>query len=320
MGRARGTPPAPGTPYHRLARSPRTRWWRTLLALAFLLLAAVVTGVAAYLVAVAIHDPDLERSGGARFDQVWRLVVVSAAIAAAIPAALLAAHWCDRRSPGSVSSVAGHIRWRWLARCLLMSAATAVIAVTVWLLVAADDVRWSQVDLGLVAAVALAGVLVVPFQAAGEEYLFRGYLAQAVGAHVAGPWIPAVACSLLFALSHGTIGEQGIWLFVDRAAFGLIAAWLVVRTGGLEAAIGLHAGFNILYFVGSAVDGSFGEFFVAEQHATAVEVLIDLGAVALAAWLLLRLAKRRGMQRTWTEPAPPPPVAGLPIAPGRRPA
>ena len=320
MGRARGTPPAPGTPYHRLARSPRTRWWRTLLALAFLLLAAVAIGVAAYLVAVGIHDPDLERSGGSTFDQVWRLVVVAAALAAAIPAALLTARWCDRRAPGSVSSVAGHIRWRWLARCLLVSAATAVLAVGIWLLVAADDVRWPEVDLGLVAAVALAAVLVVPFQAAGEEYVFRGFLVQAAGAHFEGPWIPAVACSLLFALSHGTIGEQGFWLFVDRAAFGLIAAWLVIRTGGLEAAIGLHAGFNILYFVGSAVDGSFGEFFVAEEHATALDVLIDLGAVALAAWLLLRLAERRGVQRMWTEPAPPAPVAGLPLAPGRRPA
>jgi membrane protease YdiL (CAAX protease family) len=291
--------PEPGAPYHRLGRTPRSRWWRTLLALVFLLLAAVALGTVAWLVAVGLHDPDMEGSGGSTLDQAWRLVVIGGAIGTLVPAVLLTARWCDRRAPGSVSSVTGRIRWSWLGMCMMLSFATAVLAVCVWLLVAGGAVQWSEVDMNLVAAVALVAVLAVPFQAAGEEYLFRGYLAQAAGTHLKGPWIPAVAISLLFALCHGTVGDQGVWGFADRAIFGLVTAWLVIRTGGLEAAIGLHAGFNVAYFVASAIDGSFSSFLVVEERATAADVAIDLGAVAVAAWLLLRAAEGSGLQTAW---------------------
>ena len=51
--------------------------------------------------------------------------------------------------------------------------------------------------------------------------------------------------ALLFALAHGL---QNFPLFFDRFMFGLIAAWLVIRTGGLEAGIALHVLNNFLAF------------------------------------------------------------------------
>jgi len=300
-------PPAPGSPYHRLARTSRTRWWRTLLALVCLAVALMITVGAAIGAALAVHDPGLDRAHGSDFDQTWRLATVVGGLAAMIPAIFLTARWIDRRPPGSLSSVVGRVRWRWLGTCLLVTTAIALLTTGLAVLVGLDGLNTAKADLGLIAGVALVSVVLVPFQAAAEEYLFRGYLAQALGAYPTGPWIPAILCSLLFGLAHGTVGDQGVWLFIDRAGFGLVAAWLVIRTGGLEAAIGLHAGFNAVGFVLTAVDGSLGTYFSSdEQPATADEALVYLILVALTALVLLRLARRRDLLTKWTRRAPVP--------------
>ena len=74
-------------------------------------------------------------------------------------------------------------------------------------------------------------------------------------------WVAIVLTATLFALAHGA---QNFPLFFDRFAFGLIAGWLVIRTGGLEAGIALHVLNNFLAF-GFAL--SFGDLSDdAERH------------------------------------------------------
>ena len=93
----------------------------------------------------------------------------------------------------------------------------------------------------------LVVLLLTPLQAAGEEYVFRGYLTQAFGglfrrALGRRSWCPA----LLFALAHGSARASPV--FFDRFAFGLVAGVLVVLTGGLEAGIAMHVLNNWLAF------------------------------------------------------------------------
>ncbi len=85
-----------------------------------------------------------------------------------------------------------------------------------------------------------------PFQAAGEEYLFRGYLTQAFGGLFHRAWVAVVVPAFLFGLAHGL--GQSIPVFFDRFAFGLVAGALVVLTGGLEAGIAMHVLNNWLAF------------------------------------------------------------------------
>ena len=102
-------------------------------------------------------------------------------------------------------------------------------------------------------------VLTTPLQSAAEEYLFRGYLSQAiagVGALAAGrarswpAWSPR-RCS------RRRTCPPDLPTFLDRFAFGLAASAVVWLTGGLEAAIVLHAVNNVLVFVlaGALGDG-----------------------------------------------------------------
>src|SRR5690606_29784450 len=128
----------------------------------------------------------------------------------------------QRRRPGTLSSVAGRLRWPWLLICLavaLLSMVLAQIAQVVLMVVTGeqtDDIfGWAGWDRFLPAVVVI--LLLVPFQAATEEYLFRGWLLQAFGAHLRSPWWGIVISSVLFASLHG---YQWAGL-LDVFAFGL---------------------------------------------------------------------------------------------------
>jgi len=94
-------------------------------------------------------------------------------------------------------------------------------------------------------ALGIVVLLTTPFQAMGEEYVFRGYLMQGFGALTRRPWIAVILSSVLFALAHGV---QNAPLFLDRFLFGLMAGYVVLRTGGLEAGIALHVWNNLAAF------------------------------------------------------------------------
>jgi membrane protease YdiL (CAAX protease family) len=144
---------------------------------------------------------------------------------------------------------------------------------------------------------ALVVLLTTPLQAAGEEYLFRGYLLMAFGSLFRSKWVAIVVTATLFALAHGT---QNFPLFFDRFAFGLIAGWLVTRTGGLEAGIALHVLNNFLAF-GLAL--AFGDL-TSTLNVSAVgwwNILLTVTQSVVYTGLVLLLARRMGLQ-TRTRP------------------
>ena len=71
--------------------------------------------------------------------------------------------------------------------------------------------------------------------------MFRGYILQLVGSWTKFAWIPIVISVPVFASGH----EYNIWGLIDVGLFGLLAAYLVVRTGGLEAGIAAHTANNV---------------------------------------------------------------------------
>jgi membrane protease YdiL (CAAX protease family) len=89
-------------------------------------------------------------------------------------------------------------------------------------------------------------LLLTPFQAAGEEYVFRGYLTQAFGGMFHSAWVAVLLPAFLFGLAHGL--GQSPPVFFDRFAFGVVAGILVIRTGGLEAGIAMHVLNNFLAY------------------------------------------------------------------------
>ena len=156
-------------------------------------------------------------------------------------------------------------------------------------------------------------ILTSPMQAAAEEIFFRGYLMQALGSLVAQPWFGVVVSSVVFALLHGT---QNLPLFVDRLAFGLLAAILVWRTGGLEAGIAAHVINNVCAYLIAGLT-TLDRRPEGDQEISWLDAAFDVGGFALfalLAYLVFRLLKLRdhgSISPRCAEPAPGPGRPGL---------
>lgn len=96
---------------------------------------------------------------------------------------------------------------------------------------------------------ALISIVLIPFQAAFEEILFRGYLMQGFSAMLGKRWFPLIMTSLLFALMHGLnpeVTEYGFLTMMPQyILFGLIFGVVTILDDGIEAAIGAHTANNV---------------------------------------------------------------------------
>ncbi|MDX9772452.1 MAG: CPBP family intramembrane glutamic endopeptidase [Bacteroidales bacterium] len=95
---------------------------------------------------------------------------------------------------------------------------------------------------------ALLSVALIPFQAAFEEILFRGYLMQGFAVLARNRWVPIVMTSVLFGLMHSLNPEVQAYGFLTMMPqyifFGLLFAVLTMLDDGIELAIGAHAANN----------------------------------------------------------------------------
>ncbi|MEV4061856.1 CPBP family intramembrane glutamic endopeptidase [Nonomuraea dietziae] len=249
-----------GTRYDHLARNPLNAWWRQvvgtlLVALAFFGMAVFVVVAGAIVAAIAgIPAPmTQEQLFG---DPVFSLTVTLLSIAAVLPLVYGTVAVIQRRRPGTLSSVMGRLRWRWLMECAGIGVVALLLGqAALWAAYVATGENTSELLgwkgwSGFLPALVVI-VLLVPFQAAAEEYIFRGWLLQAFGAYIRSPWPGIVLGSAGFAALHAYTD----WGILDVFSFGVLMGWLAVRTGGLEAPIAMHVVNNTLAFTISAAAG-----------------------------------------------------------------
>ena len=244
-------------PYHRAALArPGNRWWHPLttflvalaVLVALMLLAVVALVVAGTFVPSIGTAVDRAVSVDADLTDPAQLLFMLAAVCLLWPAAALGVRWGGRRPAGTLSSVAGRLRWRFFPRLLGLAAALFVVWNGLSLLLPEAWVQGSEGGGGgssgntwLLLLVILA---VVPLQAAAEEYAFRGLLMQGIGSWLRHPAFAILLPVPLFVLGHG----YGLVGQIDVAAFAVATGWLAWRTGGLEAAIALHVINNVGVF------------------------------------------------------------------------
>ncbi|GAA3368187.1 hypothetical protein GCM10020367_05520 [Streptomyces sannanensis] len=297
------------------------RWWRPLLGTLMLVCGSVLVTVFFYILADelgrAAGYPELP-DGDVDFGPVLGTALDLAFIALDLPLVLLAVRWVGGRPAGTVSSVAGRPRWRWLAWCLLAAVPAMVLLPVVAIFLPEEQggagaagvwVGWQTFLLSLAMLVAL-----VPLQAAAEEYVFRGWLLQAAGSFVRSPLVAVLPQAVLFAAAHGW---GTAWGFTDLVFFGLAAGWLTIRTGGLEASIALHVMNNLLAF---GLSAAFADGLASDETAADAPwqlALADMSAVLLYAAIVLWLARRRSpLNVSPPVPAPAAPYLPYPQAPG----
>jgi membrane protease YdiL (CAAX protease family) len=282
---------SPRTPYQRLLRNPDAPSGYVVLGALTILVGWMLASVIILGFQQAIRkDPEGTLSW-------FGLLATNLTLIVLIPLSMLVARKLNRQPPGLLSSVAGGLRWRPLA---WFAVAAIVIELLALAIVQFGDIQLATGERhgGGAAPDAIAVIVVTlltsTFQAAGEEYYFRGYLLQAMGALVRSTAIVVVVTALLFTAAHGIWPWQSPALFVDRLAFGLVAAVLVVRTGGLEASISAHAANNVVTFIFAALTNTVGASLGVKDapwSLVTVDVVkfVAFGAVALV------IARRLGL-------------------------
>lgn len=95
----------------------------------------------------------------------------------------------------------------------------------------------------------LISLLFIPFQAAFEEVLFRGYLMQGFAVLAKNRWFPLFMTSILFGLMHSFNPEVKVFGFLTMmpqyVLFGLLFGAITILDDGIEAAMGAHTANNI---------------------------------------------------------------------------
>jgi uncharacterized protein len=248
--------PPVGLPYHRIQEAGRPGVWRPLVGvllmfLGFALFGALVASIVfeiAYL-ATGHGNADIAALADLEHPTPEGLAFLNVALATFIPLAMLGERLLHGLRPGWLASVRPRIRWRFLLACLGISVVALIATVVVGSVLPGQDSNVNQHANAFTTTTfhyLLVIVLLTPFQAAGEEYLFRGYLTQAFGGMFRSAWVAVLLPAFLFGLAHGL--GQSIPVFFDRFAFGVVAGVLVIRTGGLEAGIAMHVLNNFLAY------------------------------------------------------------------------
>ena len=286
--------------YHRLARSaPKYAWWKALvtgvIAFAFYIVLALVVAVGFFVVALLDPTGVGESFDALLYDGVidnsspFILAFSLSSVALMLPAIILARLIMGPRPLGLLSSVTGRLRWRWMLRLALPTLLAFALSFAVYLLVLPlaagepllapeiSDVTW------MLLAVTL---LLVPLQATAEEYVFRGYLMQAIGG-----WLRHPAWAILLPVPLFMAGHlYDVWGLLDVGVFALWAGWITWRTGGLEAAIAAHVINNASIFALSA----FGLVDPNVTEGSPLGVVVTALTLALVSLLVLRLARTGG--------------------------
>lgn len=229
--------------------------------------------------------------------------ILAGSLIVLIPAAIFSVRIAFGTPVGYLSSVTGRFRFGWALRC-------AAVVSPVWIALMVFSYFSGDFSGGRPAQWIVLMIMVItliPFQAAGEEFAFRGFVQQVVGSWFGNRWaaliVPGILSVPLFAAAHGSFDA---WVLADLSVSAAAWVYLTWRTGGLEAGIAVHAVNNCLIMLTSLALGGFEAGFVTEDttgsfETLAISAICNATAVALIVWQ----AKKVGLQRLF-EPAGPP--------------
>ena len=305
------SPPA-GADYHRAAAACAQRWWVPPLALSTAALlwlavgaALMFGGVVVFLGVSLLFDGDLGDPAAPASPlfghPVAALAMQLLLLSAMIPIVFLVVRVVQRRRPGTLSSVAGRLRWGWLLWCFAASLPAVFLAIGMPVLLAAvtefgPDPAGAFVGIEEFLLAMVVILALVPLQATAEEYGLRGFVMQTLGSYTVTPWLGIVVSTALFTVMHFSYTA---WAIADVALFGAAIAWLVWRTGGLEAGIALHVLHNLTAFTITAWEGTLLDLETGGSWQGFLGTVVEVGLFCV---IVVWLADRIGIRRTFPDP------------------
>jgi uncharacterized protein len=243
--------------YLDLARQGKNEWWRYLVAVILMLFMWQILGSlpgAALIVIGMVRNGSHPLSATAGLPGSGTLAGFIALMLASVffmCALYLAMRFIHRRPLRTLITPAHSIDLRrffqgfgvWFVLSVLMSLVEALLYPGRYV--------WS-LDLGRFVPFALLALVLIPIQTGAEELFFRGYILQGAGLRLRNIWGLSALSGLLFGLPHllnpeATVNYPllGFYYF----AFGFFLAYITLRDGRLELALGAHAANNLFSII-----------------------------------------------------------------------
>ncbi len=206
-------------------------------------------------------------------------------------ATLIVVRWVHRRPIRSLVTAAPQPRWRRIAEgfgywLILMALASFVEA---WLYRGRYTFAFSSEWWRFL----LPALLLIPIQTSTEELFFRGYLLQALGLKVRNLFVLSLLSGLLFALPHIFNPEVSVSFWPVMASYfltGAFTAWLTLRDGGLELALGMHAANNLFSLIANYPNSAINipAIFAIRELDAVYGLIAQIIASVLFFWLVFR--------------------------------
>ena len=254
--------------YVDLARNGKTAPWRIALGMVLIIIVSLVAAIVCIgggLAILAVRDgyplTDLDALNFRVLleDRIGLAAVLltNASLWAGVWLAMMILH---RRSIRDLFGVERKLYWRDFARA---AAVTLGVGLLAGLLEAIIDPTFTRTEISFPEWIAWAPlVLVLAFlQTSAEEVVFRGYLHQTLAARFAAPLVWLVLPTLLFTLIHwkdDALAIMNVALLLIILAMSLSMTAVLVASGNLGAAMGMHFGNNVVAFLFLSNSPGFG--------------------------------------------------------------
>ena len=267
-----------------------------LLVIGFLLLSIVIGGVGIG-IEIARGAVTLEQinSGLVPFTP-GVLLSTNVALALTIPLAMGLQRLFFGARPGTLASVAGRLRWKWMGRLALIIVPVWIVYIGASFLI--EPVEFVAIDGTVLIMIAIV-ILTTPLQAAGEEFGARGLIQRSAGSWFRNPVAAFVVSTLiassLFSLAH-LAGDP--WLIAYYFIFGVSMSLAARGTGGLEAPILIHATNNVLLFLPAILLGQLDQGIDRSAGTGGPFMLVPMALCLAAAGISTLWARRNRVQTT----------------------
>ncbi|WP_147454131.1 CPBP family glutamic-type intramembrane protease [Tessaracoccus antarcticus] len=296
-----GLPTGPST-YPMFWRTPAStvggRIQGIFVALVGLLVATLASGALTSVAYILVVDPLAAWLGDTTAGVVLVSLAASAlAFAPLVPMAYLAA-MILRQEGRWLHSVAGRVRWGWALQCL----AVGLVAALAWMGIGAIAGSPFLTSSGTLDWWLFPVVLILLLvTATGGEYMLRGVLNRGVASLVSGPGVGAVLGAVVSSFVNVLMSSVVFiytgdgWGAAAVLVLGLLLAFIVWQTGGLEAAVAMSMASGLISY--APLFGP-GLQDVAGLSLGLPPAVVRLAPMIVIAGIITLMARAQGVQRT----------------------
>lgn len=239
--------------------SGKNSFWRYAVMIVAVLVAANTIGAFPLIIAMAaksVSNPDVFSQLAANpndfsslgLDPNTGLVMMLFPFVAGLVAFILLVYSLNNRTIRQTINGTNKIRWSHFFISGLIWLVICATYLFVYMKIDPSNFTLNNTTVSLIILIVIT-ILFIPFQAAFEEVLFRGYLMQGFTAVLKNRWFPLAMTSLMFALMHAfnpEVKEFGFYTMMPQyIVFGLIFGVITILDDGIEAAMGAHTANNM---------------------------------------------------------------------------